>query len=196
VNFSSEQLKEFRAGLLDESNDPEWSPPKKRKPMPSRQAIAKHWLHADRRLAHGNPCDERCWACGNGPEPYAMNLTRCHCIPHSIGGDVSCQNLVLLCENCHAAAPSVADPTHMWIYIERGGGADDRWASYILFAVQLMYEMMSDLHANGISYRELGKMAGKILVAEVGLAPMYSASASNIPYLYERMSKITGWCDQ
>lgn len=53
-----------------------------------------------------------CWRCA-----HERRLQRCHIIPSSLGGDESPSNLVLLCEQCHAEAPNVADPEFMWVWL-------------------------------------------------------------------------------
>ena len=54
-----------------------------------------------------------CWRCA-----YKRNLQRCHIIPRSLGGTDEPSNLVLLCGQCHAEAPNVADPDFMWHWLK------------------------------------------------------------------------------
>ena len=53
-----------------------------------------------------------CWRCA-----HERNLQRCHIIPRSLDGEESPSNLVLLCSQCHAEAPNVADPEYMWVWL-------------------------------------------------------------------------------
>jgi hypothetical protein len=54
----------------------------------------------------------RCWRCA-----HPRLLQRCHIIPRSLGGSEDASNLVLLCSQCHAEAPNVADAEFMWIWL-------------------------------------------------------------------------------
>ena len=56
--------------------------------------------------------EEYCWRCGS-----PKDLTRCHIIPHSLGGNDEPSNYVLLCRACHEEAPNVADPEIMWDWL-------------------------------------------------------------------------------
>jgi hypothetical protein len=56
--------------------------------------------------------EKLCWRCTQG-----RNLQRCHIIPHALGGSEEPSNLVLLCAQCHAEAPNVADSTFMWTWL-------------------------------------------------------------------------------
>ena len=56
---------------------------------------------------------ERCWRCG-----YEIKLERCHIIPHSLGGQDKAENLVLLCRQCHAEGPNIADPDFFWDWLK------------------------------------------------------------------------------
>lgn len=56
--------------------------------------------------------EKLCWRCA-----HKRLLQRCHIIPRALGGDESPSNLVLLCAQCHAEAPNVADSDFMWIWL-------------------------------------------------------------------------------
>ena len=56
--------------------------------------------------------EKLCWRCA-----HERLLQRCHIVPHALGGDERPENLVLLCAQCHAEAPNVADPEFMWIWL-------------------------------------------------------------------------------
>jgi HNH endonuclease len=56
--------------------------------------------------------EKRCWRCAQGRQ-----LQRCHIIPRALEGTESPSNLVLLCAQCHAEAPNVADPEFMWVWL-------------------------------------------------------------------------------
>lgn len=53
-----------------------------------------------------------CWRCAQGRQ-----LQRCHIIPRALGGSEEPRNLVLLCAQCHAEAPNVADAEFMWKWL-------------------------------------------------------------------------------
>lgn len=56
--------------------------------------------------------DKSCWRCA-----HKRILQRCHIIARALGGDEGQGNLVLLCAQCHAEAPNVADPEFMWVWL-------------------------------------------------------------------------------
>jgi hypothetical protein len=53
-----------------------------------------------------------CWRCAG-----RRVLQRCHIIPRSLEGTDAPSNLVLLCGQCHAEAPNVADPEFIWTWL-------------------------------------------------------------------------------
>jgi hypothetical protein len=53
-----------------------------------------------------------CWRCA-----HKRQLQRCHIVPRALGGSEEPCNLVLLCRQCHAEAPNVADPDFMWTWL-------------------------------------------------------------------------------
>lgn len=52
--------------------------------------------------------EEYCWNCGS-----PKDLTRCHIIAMSLGGQDTPNNYVVLCRKCHEEAPNVGDPRIM-----------------------------------------------------------------------------------
>ena len=56
--------------------------------------------------------DEYCWNCGSPKE-----LTRCHIVPRSLGGEDVPSNYVVLCRHCHEQAPNVEDQRIMWDWL-------------------------------------------------------------------------------
>jgi HNH endonuclease len=56
--------------------------------------------------------EKLCWRCA-----CKRLLQRCHIVPRALGGDEIPSNLVLLCAQCHAEAPNVADPDFMWLWL-------------------------------------------------------------------------------
>ena len=82
---------------------------------PSHQDVVDYWsqredecgLAVDWSEAH-----ERCWRCG-----CASKLQRCHIIPGSRNGELTANNLVLLCDLCHKEAPNTTDARMMWIWL-------------------------------------------------------------------------------
>lgn len=180
-------LSNFRAGLFSVSAGNRVGGI--RKALPSREKIVRHWQACSAKIAvEWEFAGTHCWACGTTPAEPSPRLTRCHCIPHSIGGPATCENLVLLCEQCHAGAPSVADPRWMWEYIERGGEGGTRWVSLVGLAMAQLAALFDELLAAGESWYGIGKRCGTIIAGEVGLAPCYGFDASpNLPYIYERL---------
>lgn len=55
---------------------------------------------------------KRCWRCG-----LKSRLQKCHIVPRARSGPASPSNLVLLCRRCHRAAPNIANPKYMWIWL-------------------------------------------------------------------------------
>ena len=53
-----------------------------------------------------------CWRCAQ-----RRKLQCCHIVPDVLGGSDEPCNLVLLCAQCHAEAPNVADPAFMWPWL-------------------------------------------------------------------------------
>jgi hypothetical protein len=53
-----------------------------------------------------------CWRCA-----HKRQLQRCHIVPRALGGSEDASNLVLLCKQCHAEAPNVADASFMWTWL-------------------------------------------------------------------------------
>lgn len=56
--------------------------------------------------------EEYCWNCGS-----PKDLTRCHIIARSLGGQDVPSNYVVLCRKCHEEAPNVGDPRIMWDWL-------------------------------------------------------------------------------
>lgn len=77
--------------------------------------IVEYW--ATRQSEYGLSVDwaeanTLCWRCAQ-----KRLLQRCHIVPRALGGAETPSNLVLLCAQCHAEAPNVADPEFMWIWL-------------------------------------------------------------------------------
>jgi HNH endonuclease len=68
----------------------------------SESGLSVDWSEAER----------LCWRCA-----HSRCLHRCHIVPQSLGGPDDPSNLVLLCAQCHAEAPNVADATFMWTWL-------------------------------------------------------------------------------
>ena len=56
--------------------------------------------------------EEYCWNCGS-----PKDLTRCHIVARSLGGQDIPSNYVVLCRKCHEEAPNVDDPRIMWDWL-------------------------------------------------------------------------------
>lgn len=46
-----------------------------------------------------------------------VTLERAHVVPRSLGGLDDLENIVLLCHECHVAAPDTAEPQYMWQWL-------------------------------------------------------------------------------
>jgi len=94
-------------------------------PLPAKREVFEFWRH--RLREHGFFIDwgePECWACGfhyNGKydirrseasweEIYRcwdrIPLQRCHIVPKTLGGTDECDNLFLMCRECHDLAPN------------------------------------------------------------------------------------------
>jgi 5-methylcytosine-specific restriction endonuclease McrA len=189
---------DFSAGLKAGGDEITWEPAGKRPAMPGRNKIADHWKAAGFQPKAGwdRPL-ELCWACGL-EDKTANNLTRCHLVPHAIGGPSTCENLMLLCHYCHMKAPSVRDPSYFLRYVKAGGADSELWNETILCASQLMEQMCEEYIKAGGTISEIGKKIGRILAKDVGLAPAFAGGtcwASNLPYVYTRLRPEMGWAD-
>lgn len=56
--------------------------------------------------------EEYCWNCGS-----PKDLTRCHIVARSLGGEDTPSNYVILCRRCHEEAPNVDDPRIIWDWL-------------------------------------------------------------------------------
>ena len=81
----------------------------------SKRAIVDYW---SKRIdecdlsVDWSEAEEYCWNCGSPKE-----LTRCHIVPRSLGGEDVPSNYVLLCRRCHEQAPNVKDPRIIWDWL-------------------------------------------------------------------------------
>lgn len=84
---------------------------------------------------------EYCWRCGTQKE-----LTRCHIVPHSLGGDDVPSNFVLLCRQCHEENPNVSDPEIMWDWLMAYGRDfyDSSWFWEGLREYEFIYRRKAD----------------------------------------------------
>ncbi|MCV6636236.1 HNH endonuclease signature motif containing protein [Candidatus Albibeggiatoa sp. nov. NOAA] len=79
------------------------------------QEIVEYWSrHQDEcgLSVDWSEAEELCWRC-----TQKRSLQRCHIVPHALGGSEEPNNLVLLCSQCHAEAPNVADSEFMWTWL-------------------------------------------------------------------------------
>ncbi len=77
--------------------------------------VVEYWfLHQDEcgLSVDWDEAEKLCWRCAQ-----ERLLQRCHIIPRALGGSEEPSNLVLLCGQCHAEAPNVADPEFMWVWL-------------------------------------------------------------------------------
>lgn len=92
-----------------------------RKSTPSHKKIVEYWSSKISEADIGidwEDGDKRCWRCSY--KPTSAKLEKCHIIPHALGGDEKCDNLVLLCKQCHKEAPNINDKESMWFWIKSG----------------------------------------------------------------------------
>jgi 5-methylcytosine-specific restriction endonuclease McrA len=62
-----------------------------------------------------------CWNCGDNKKSSdgkTVRLERCHIIPHSLNGEDTPSNFVLLCNLCHTLAPNTSNKNDMWDWIK------------------------------------------------------------------------------
>lgn len=101
--------------------------------MPTVEAIAAYWSGRPLPGTDYVPCADRhepdCFACGAWGKYDAeawgrehswdrgVTLERAHVVPKALGGSDAVENLVLLCHECHEAAPDTEDPRHMWRWL-------------------------------------------------------------------------------
>lgn len=57
----------------------------------------------------------KCWACQR--KINLRRLERCHIIPASSNGQVSIDNLILMCRMCHLESPTIDHPDALWIWL-------------------------------------------------------------------------------
>lgn len=78
------------------------------------RAIVEYWASRrdeSRLSVDWGDAERLCWRCAQ-----EWRLQRCHIVPRSLGGADTASNLVLLCGQCHAEAPNVADSEFMWAW--------------------------------------------------------------------------------
>ncbi|UZH08191.1 MULTISPECIES: HNH endonuclease [unclassified Halomonas] len=97
--------------------------------LPAKREVFEHWRHRIGELGFfidwGEPS---CWACGfHYSDKYDIRkpdasleeiyrcwdkipLQRCHIVPKSLGGTDECDNLFLMCRECHDLAPNTSIP--------------------------------------------------------------------------------------
>lgn len=81
--------------------------------MPMKSTIAKHWK-GDPRLGSVEDYMGECWACLRSTK----HAQRCHVVPRSLGGLDKKDNIVLMCDRCHRAAPDTIDPDVFWLWLQ------------------------------------------------------------------------------
>ena len=189
---------EFSAGLKAGGDEIPWEPAGKRPPQPARDKIVEHWKAKGFTPKAGweRPL-ELCWACGL-EDKTAKNLTRCHLVPHSIGGPMTCDNLMLLCHYCHTRAPSVRDPKYFLRYVAAGGADSETWNRTLAVASRLLESMCEEYVKAGGTIFEIGQKIGRILAKDVGIAPLFDGGSdmqANMPFIYDRLRPEMGWAD-
>lgn len=91
-----------------------------------------------------------CWRCS-----CRRNLQRCHIVPDSLNGEDTPSNFVLLCQECHAEGPNVADPDIMWAWIAAYDAPVDGsfWILRGLEEYQRIYHHSFERDVNDVLFR-------------------------------------------
>jgi len=92
----------------------------KRRTKTTKKQIAEYWIEnntVSELDLHFDWCDAEDW-CWNCASVKGIHLERCHIIPHSLGGEDTPSNYVLLCKDCHAEAPNTTNPKDMWDFLK------------------------------------------------------------------------------
>jgi hypothetical protein len=85
---------------------------------PSTEKIIAYWLKAWPSFVD-DPDEPACFACHIITDDEGWpRLQRCHIVAHSIGGAALESNFVILCEDCHRAAPMTDDRSILlaWVH--------------------------------------------------------------------------------
>jgi len=69
-----------------------------------------------------------CFNCGE-----TKQTERCHIIPHSLGGNDTPSNYVLLCGECHEDAPNNTNDKYMWEFFKANKFSKSQYPSYTQF---------------------------------------------------------------
>lgn len=84
-----------------------------------------------------------CWNCGDNKYRTTTNkpsLERCHIIPHSLGGNDSPDNYVLLCKECHQEAPNIRNSNDMWDWIKSNYIPFSLYGTYTIRKALVMFK--------------------------------------------------------
>ena len=84
-----------------------------------------------------------CWNCGDDKYSKSQKkvfLQRCHIIPHALGGSDTPNNYVLLCKQCHAEAPNIANTDDMWDWIKSNRVPYSIYGTYRINKALIMFE--------------------------------------------------------
>ena len=84
-----------------------------------------------------------CWNCGDYKYSKSLKkifLERCHIIPRALGGLDTPSNYVLLCKNCHAEAPNIANTNDMWDWIKSNRVPYSIYGTYRINKALIMFE--------------------------------------------------------
>jgi hypothetical protein len=91
---------------------------RKRLGTPSVRSITEYWQREWPSFVD-DPEDPSCFACKVFPgDDDWPRLQRCHIVAHSAGGSSQPSNFLILCEDCHRAAPMTTDRTLLvqWVH--------------------------------------------------------------------------------
>lgn len=96
-----------------------------------------------------------------------MSLEAAHVIPKSEGGTFECDNIILLCKECHRISPDIADPSYMYRYIYYAKlNQVNIWAERLKNQIKANYEMACLLGKDILDYKNI---ENKIDFTGVGL---------------------------
>ena len=139
----------------------------------TRKEIVDYWFaildESEFSVDHAE-ADVRCWRCG-----YQSILHLCHIIPHSLGGNDSPDNLVLLCNRCHREAPNINDSEFFWdwLQVQKAALYDTYWTKRGMLEYQDIYgedvvELFLRLKINIIDFQHFLKKKEHMVAIHFG----------------------------
>lgn len=93
-----------------------------------------------------------CYACGRAHK----NLTKCHIVPHGLGGSEDPSNMFLMCGRCHDANPDTVHPRLFFNWVKTVGHWMDQDMQSFLRPMQ---SYMSELSKEELAYLQVAQDA-------------------------------------